>query len=178
MAKEQTVQVSESVLEDSSLRECGFVSVSAGKGLSDIFMGMGVDAVIQGGQTMNPSTEDICAAIAKVPAKTVFVFPNNSNIILAAEQAAKLIEDKDVYVVPSQNIPQGIAARVQYIEGRTPKENLDAMKEGMESVQCGQVTYAVRDTQMDGKDIKQGDYMGICDKSILAAGKELDAVTM
>lgn len=158
-------------------KEAGFVSVSVGEGLSEIFESLGVDALIEGGQTMNPSTEDILKAVEGVHANTVYVFPNNSNIILAAEQAAGLIEDKKVCVVPSKTIPQGIAALLQYAPGKLPEDNVAEMTEAMMGIQSGQVTYAVRDTQIDGKEIKQGDFMGLNDKQILAVGKDVDEVT-
>lgn len=156
----------------------GFVVVSAGDGLSDIFKDLGADEVIEGGQTMNPSTEDILEAVEKVPADTVYILPNNGNIILAAEQARDLTEDKKVVVIPSANIPQGIAAMINFMPGQPIEENTRQMTEEMANVKSGQVTYAVRDTQMDGKEIRQGDYMGIADKKIAAVGKELSGVTV
>ena len=156
----------------------GFVVVSAGDGLSDIFKDLGADAVIEGGQTMNPSTEDILQAVEKVPADTVYILPNNGNIILAAEQARDLTEDKKVVVIPSTNIPQGIAAMINFMPGQPVEENTKQMTEEMGNVKSGQVTYAVRDTQMDGKEIKQGDYMGIADKKIVAVEKGLSEVTV
>lgn len=159
-------------------KEAGFVAVSAGEGLKEIFLDLGVDALIEGGQTMNPSTEDILEAIRKVPAKTVYVLPNNGNIILAAEQAAGLTEDKDVVVIPSRNVPQGITAVINYLPGKGASENKETMTEEMERLRTGQVTYAVRDTNMDGKEIKQGDFMGLTDKTILAVGKDLQETTL
>ena len=156
----------------------GFVVVSAGYGLSDIFKDLGADEVIEGGQTMNPSTEDILQAVEKVPADTVYILPNNGNIILAAEQARDLTEDKKVVVIPSTNIPQGIAAMINFMPGQPVEENTQQMTEEMGNVKSGQVTYAVRDTQMDGKEIKQGDYMGIADKKIVAVEKGLPEVTV
>lgn len=156
----------------------GFVVVSAGDGLSDIFKDLGADEVIEGGQTMNPSTEDILQAVEKVPADTVYILPNNGNIILAAEQARDLTEDKKVVVIPSTNIPQGIAAMINFMPGQPVEENTQQMTEEMGNVKSGQVTYAVRDTQMDGKEIKQGDYMGIADKKIVAVEKGLSEVTV
>ena len=156
----------------------GFVVVSAGDGLSDIFKDLGADEVIEGGQTMNPSTEDILQAVEKVPADTVYILPNNGNIILAAEQARDLTEDKKVVVIPSTNIPQGIAAMINFMPGQPVEENTQQMTEEMGNVKSGQVTYAVRDTQMDGKEIKQGDYMGIADKKIVAVEKGLPEVTV
>ncbi len=156
----------------------GFVVVSAGDGLSDIFKDLGADEVIEGGQTMNPSTEDILQAVEKVPADTVYILPNNGNIILAAEQARDLAEDKKVVVIPSTNIPQGIAAMINFMPGQPAEENTQQMTEEMGNVKSGQVTYAVRDTRMDGKEIKQGDYMGIADKKIVAVEKGLPEVTV
>ena len=156
----------------------GFVVVSAGEGLSNIFKDLGADEVIEGGQTMNPSTDDILQAVEKVDADHVYVLPNNGNIILAAEQARDLTEDKEVIVIPSTNIPQGIAAMINFMPGQSVDENTAQMTEEMKNVKSGQVTYAVRDTQMDGKDIKQGDYMGIADKKIVAVEKGLQDVTL
>ena len=156
----------------------GFVVVSAGEGLSDIFKDLGADEVIEGGQTMNPSTEDILQAVEKVPADTVYILPNNGNIILAAEQARDLTEDKKVVVIPSTNIPQGIAAMINFMPGQPAEENTQQMTEEMGNVKSGQVTYAVRDTRMDGQEIKQGDYMGIADKKIVAVEKGLPEVTV
>lgn len=158
-------------------KEAGFIAVSVGDGLKAIFEDLGVDYVIEGGQTMNPSTEDILEAIEKVNADAVYILPNNGNIILAAQQAQSLTEDKEVVVIPSKNIPQGIAAMINYIAGQSTQENQERMTSEMEIVKSGQVTYAVRDTQMDGKDIKQGDFMGLTDKTILAVGQDLDATT-
>ena len=156
----------------------GFVVVSAGDGVSDIFKDLGADEVIEGGQTMNPSTEDILQAVEKVPADTVYILPNNGNIILAAEQARNLTEDKKVVVIPSTNIPQGIAAMINFMPGQQAEENTQQMTEEMGNVKSGQVTYAVRDTRMDGQEIKQGDYMGIADKKIVAVEKSLPEVTV
>lgn len=156
----------------------GFVVVSAGDGLSDIFKDLGADEVIEGGQTMNPSTEDILQAVEKVPADTVYILPNNGNIILAAEQARDLTEDKKVVVIPSTSIPQGIAAMINFMPGQPAEENTQQMTEEMGNVKSGQVTYAVRDTRMDGQEIKQGDYMGIADKKIVAVEKGLPEVTV
>lgn len=176
VAKQQAVQ--EAAEEPKEHKAEGFVVVSAGDGLSDIFKDLGADEVIEGGQTMNPSTEDILEAVEKVPADTVYILPNNGNIILAAEQARDLTEDKKVVVIPSANIPQGIAAMINFMPGQPIEENTRQMTEEMANVKSGQVTYAVRDTQMDGKEIRQGDYMGIADKKIVAVGKELSGVTV
>ncbi len=154
--------------QEAPRKKAGFIAVSAGEGLSEIFRDLGVDCVIEGGQTMNPSTEDILEAIRQISAETVYILPNNGNIILAANQAKELTEDKEICVIPSKNIPQGIAAMINYTEGKTSEENCRQMEEEMESVKSGQVTYAVRDTNMDGKQIKKGDFMGLTDKKIIS----------
>ena len=154
-------------------KENGFIAVAAGDGLADIFRDLGVDYVIEGGQTMNPSTDDVLSAIEQVNADNIFVLPNNGNIILAANQAKNLTEDKEVYVVPSKNIPQGIAAMISFVSGRSAAENAESMEKEMQLIKSGQVTYAVRDTNMDGKDIKQGDFMGLTDKTIVSVGSDL-----
>lgn len=159
-------------------KEMGFVAVSIGEGLNEIFRGLGVDYIIEGGQTMNPSTEDVLQAIAKVNAKNVFILPNNKNIVLAANQAASLCEDKHIVVIPTKTIPQGITALVNYIPEQSVEENETRMKEEISFVKTGQVTYAVRDTEIDGKEIHQDDYMGIGDKTILSVGTDKKAVTM
>ena len=159
-------------------KKYGFISVSAGAGLSEIFEGLGVDVVIEGGQTMNPSTEDMLNAIDKVNAENVFILPNNSNIILAANQAQSIVTDKNVYVVPSKTIPQGITALINFDESADAEANFDNMSSEMKNVKTGQVTYAVRDTSMDGKEIKQNDIMGIGDKTILSVGKDIEETTI
>lgn len=159
-------------------KEAGFISVSAGDGLSTIFRELGVDVVIEGGQTMNPSTEDILEAVSQVNADTVYVFPNNSNIILAANQAKALTEDKDIRVIPTKNIPQGINAMIHYMDGSSAEENEQSMTEAIGQVKSGQVTYAVRDTSIDGKEIKQGDIMGLSDKTIEAVGRDIKETTV
>ena len=155
-------------------KDMGFISVSAGEGLSEIFSGLGVDVIIEGGQTMNPSTEDILHAIDKVPAKNIFVLPNNKNIILAANQAASLTEDKTIYVIPTKTIPQGITALINYIPEQPAEENAKRMTEELANVKSGQITYAVRDTNIDGKEIKENDYMGIGDAGILSVGADME----
>ena len=152
-------------------KEVGFIAVSAGEGLSEIFKDLGVDYVIEGGQTMNPSTEDMLEAISKVNADSVYILPNNGNIILAANQAKDLTEDKEIIVIASINIPQGIAAMINFMEGRTSEENKENMEAEMLKIKSGQVTYAVRDTNMDGKEIKQGNFMGLTDKTILSVAE-------
>jgi DAK2 domain fusion protein YloV len=159
-------------------KKYGFISVSAGAGLSEIFEGLGVDVVIEGGQTMNPSTEDMLNAIDKVNAENVFILPNNSNIILAANQAQSIVTDKNVYVVPSKTIPQGITALINFDETADAESNFENMSSEMKNVKTGQVTYAVRDTSMDGKEIKQNDIMGIGDKTILSVGKDIESTTI
>ena len=156
----------------------GFVAVAAGNGLKDLFKDLGCDNVVSGGQSMNPSTDDIYEAIMATPAKNVLVLPNNKNIIMAANQAAELTEDKDIIVLPTKTIPQGIVALVNYIPDYTAEENKEAMLAELDSVKTGQVTYAVRDTEIDGMQIRQNDYMGIGDKAILAVGTDLKETTM
>lgn len=159
-------------------KEMGFVSVSIGEGMNEVFKGLGVDYLIEGGQTMNPSTEDMLNAIEHVNAKTVFILPNNKNIIMAANQAVDLVEDKQIIVIPTKTIPQGITALVNYIPDHSAEENKEQMMAEIENVKTGQVTYAVRDTEIDGKTIKQNDFMGIGDKSILSVGTDLRATTL
>lgn len=159
-------------------KEMGFVSVSIGEGMNEVFRGLGVDYLIEGGQTMNPSTEDMLNAIEHVNAKTVFILPNNKNIIMAAKQAVDLVEDKQIIVIPTKTIPQGITALVNYIPDHSVEENKEQMMAEIENVKTGQVTYAVRDTEIDGKTIKQNDFMGIGDKSILSVGTDLMATTL
>ena len=154
-------------------KEMGFISVSIGEGLSEAFKGLGVDYIIEGGQTMNPSTEDMLNAIEQVNANNIFILPNNKNIILAANQAATLVEDKKIFVVPSKTIPQGITAMINYIPDQSPEENLASMEEAISMVKTGQVTYAVRDTILDEKEIHEGDYMGIGDSAILSVGTDM-----
>ena len=154
----------------------GFVAVSVGEGLNDIFKDLGVDHIIEGGQTMNPSTEDVLDAISKVNAETVFVFPNNKNIILAATQAAEIEEEKQVIVIPTKTIPQGISALISFDETATAEANQAGMEDAITAVKSGQVTYAVRDTSIDGKEIKTGDYMGLDDVGIQAVGQDITEV--
>ncbi|MBE5891660.1 MAG: DAK2 domain-containing protein [Lachnospiraceae bacterium] len=159
-------------------KDMGVITVSIGDGLNEIFRGLGVDYIIEGGQTMNPSTEDMLNAISKVNADHIFILPNNKNIIMAANQAASLTEDKEIIVIPTTTVPQGITALVNFIPDRTPEENKETMTEEISIVKTGQITYAVRDTEIDGKVIKQDDYMGIGDKSILSVGKDLKETTL
>lgn len=172
VAAEQAKAEAEAAPEE--LREMGFISVSAGAGLSEIFSGLGVDVIIEGGQTMNPSTDDILNAIAKVPAKHVFVLPNNKNIILAANQAADLSEEKKIHVIPTKTIPQGISALINFIPEQSAEENAERMTEELANIKSGQITYAVRDTVIDDKEIKENDYMGIGDDGILAVGADMN----
>ena len=159
-------------------KDMGFISVSVGDGLSEIFRGLGVDALIEGGQTMNPSTEDILQAIEQVPAKNIFILPNNKNIILAANQAASLSEEKTIHVIPTKTIPQGITALINFIPELSAQENAQRMTQELASVKSGEITYAVRDTTIDGKDIKENDYMGIGDAGILSVSAELEQTLM
>ena len=162
-----TDEIAQSVEE----KEYGFIATSMGEGLAKIFKDFGVDYIIEGGQTMNPSTEDMLNAIAKVNAKTIYIFPNNKNIVLAANQARDLTEDKEIVVVPTKTIPQGITALISFQPEMNGEENLEAMMEAVSMVKTGQVTYAVRDTRLDEKEIHEGDIMGIGDHGILAVGK-------
>jgi DAK2 domain fusion protein YloV len=159
-------------------KKAGFIAVSMGEGLDEIFTGLGVDCIIKGGQTMNPSTEDMLTAISEVNADTIFILPNNGNIILAAEQAKQLTEDKNIFVIPSKTVPQGITAVINFVYDKSPEENAARMTEEMKRVKSGQVTYAVRDTSIDGKEIKQGNIMGIGDKTILSVGSEIKSTTL
>ena len=159
-------------------KEDGFIAVAAGDGMNEIFKGLGVDVVIEGGQTMNPSTEDMLNAIDQVNADHIFILPNNKNIILAANQAQSMIEDKEIFVVPTKTIPQGIAAMISYVTGEAGEENLEHMTLEMGLIKSGQITYAVRDTQIDDKTIKEGDIMGIGDDGILAVGQDIDATAL
>jgi dihydroxyacetone kinase-like predicted kinase len=149
--------------------------VSVGQGISDIFSSLGTDQVLHGGQTMNPSTEDIVRAVKLVPAQTVFVLPNNSNIILAAAQAVELVEDKRVIVIPTKAIPQGIAAILAFQENAAVDENIEIMTRAIGQIQSGQVTFAVRDTKIDDIEISQGDYIGIHNGKIVSSEPDLIA---
>ncbi len=154
-------------------KEVGFIAVSAGAGINEIFTGLGIDYVIEGGQTMNPSTEDILNAVNKVNADTVFILPNNKNIILAANQAQMLVKDRKVVVVPTKTVPQGITAIINYVPDIPVEENEETMKAEIGNVRTGEVTYAVRDTVIDDKEIRQGDFMGIGDDGILSVGTDV-----
>jgi len=163
---------------DEPRKKYGFVAVSVGEGLDEIFKGLNVDHIISGGQTMNPSTEDILNAIDKINADNIYVLPNNKNIILAAQQAESLVEDKNIIVIPSKTIPQGISAMIGFILDNSPEDNKEAMIDSMSYVKTGEVTYAVRDTVIDDKEIKEGNIMGIGDEGILAVGEEIDDTTI
>ena len=155
-------------------KQYGFIAVSIGAGVNEIFTGLGVDCIIEGGQTMNPSTEDMLNAIAKINADNIFILPNNKNIILAAEQAMRMTKDKNIIVLPSKNVPQGIAALIGFVPEDDADVNTENMKEEMTRVKTGQVTYAVRDTSLNGVEIKQGNIMGIGDAGILSVGEEIE----
>lgn len=158
-------------------KETGFIAVSVGEGINEIFKGLGVDYIIEGGQTMNPSTEDLLNAIEKVNADNVFILPNNKNIILAANQAQMMVENKNIIVIPTKTIPQGITAVINYVPDLSVDENTENMQNEIGSVKTGEVTYAVRDTVIEDKEIKQGDYMGIGDEGILSVGSRIEDVT-
>lgn len=170
-AEEQSVQ-------EQPKKDVGFIAVSVGDGINEIFKGLGVDYIIEGGQTMNPSTEDMLNAIEQVNADSIFILPNNKNIILAANQAQSLVKDKKIVVVPTKTVPQGITAVINYVPDMTVEENAETMAEEINNVSTGQVTYAVRDTSIDDKEIKQGDFMGIGDAGILSVGTAISEVTM
>ena len=178
LAREQEEQEKKEAAEKAAKerKKYGFISVSVGEGLSTLFKELNVDYIIEGGQTMNPSTEDMLNAIAKVNADTIYIFPNNKNIVLAANQARDLTEDKEIVVVPTKTIPQGITALISFQPELNGEENLEAMMEAVSMVKTGQVTYAVRDTRLDEKEIHEGDIMGIGDHGILAVGKGREKV--
>ncbi|MCM1185359.1 MAG: DAK2 domain-containing protein [Lachnoclostridium sp.] len=173
-AKEQ-IQAAEKT--DEPAKPIGFIAVSVGDGVNEIFKSMGVDYIIEGGQTMNPSTEDILEAVKKVNAETVFILPNNKNIILAANQAVGLVKDKTLKVIPTKTIPQGITAVINFVPDLSIEENEANMLQEITNVKTGEVTYAVRDTVFDDKEIKKDDYMGIGDEGILAVGQDMTIVT-
>ena len=163
---------------DEPKKKYGFIAVSVGEGLDEIFKGLNVDYIISGGQTMNPSTEDILNAVEKVNAETIFVLPNNKNIILAANQAESLVEAKNVIVIPSKTIPQGISAMIGFVEDNSAEDNKEAMTDSMSYVKTGEITYAVRDTVIDDKEIREGNIMGIGDEGILSVGDDITATTV
>ena len=168
----------EEALKDQPRKPYGFIAVSIGEGINEIFKELNVDYLISGGQTMNPSTEDMLNAIEKLNADTIYILPNNKNIILAAEQAARMTEDKQIVVVPAKTVPQGITALINFSPDMSPEENLEVMKEEISRVKTGEVTYAVRDTSLNGFEIHEGDIMGIGDSGILANGKDIEEVTL
>ncbi len=177
--KKSESQQEDAVIQPAQQRKSmGFIAVSIGDGMNEIFRGLGVDYIIEGGQTMNPSTEDMLNAIEKVNADSVFILPNNKNIVLAANQARDLVEDKEIIVIPTKTIPQGIMAVIGFIPEKSAKENEERMLEDIQNVKSGQVTYAVRDTSIDGKEIKQNDIMGISDKGIEAVGTSVADTTL
>ena len=174
LAKQQQEEAQEAK-KNEPRKPMGFVAVSIGSGLNDIFRELGVDYIIEGGQTMNPSTEDMLKAIDEVNADCIFILPNNKNIILAANQAKALVDDKEIIVLPTKTVPQGITAVINFMPEATPQENEETMLEEIKRVKTGQVTYAVRDTKIDEKEIHEGDIMGIGDAGILAVGSGIDA---
>lgn len=177
IAETQKDAPKQEVKKEEPRKEMGFISVSIGEGIGEIFRGLGVDYLIEGGQTMNPSTEDMLEAIDRVNADNIFILPNNKNIILAANQASYLTENKRIIVIPTKTVPQGITAMINYIPEETPKENELRMQAEIQNVKTGQVTYAVRDTKIDDKEIHMDDIMGIGDSGILAVGRDIAETT-
>ena len=175
-AEKVAAQQAEEEAAKAPKKEVGFISVSIGDGFGQIFRDLGVDYLIEGGQTMNPSTEDMLTAISKVNADHIFILPNNKNIILAANQAKALTKDKDIIVIPTKTVPQGITAVINYVPEKSVEDNEKDMTEEISRVKTGQITYAVRDTHIDDKEIHEGDIMGIGDHGMLAVGKEVAAV--
>ena len=175
-SKQDTVKEEKNESVNEPKKQYGFVSVSVGSGLNEIFKDLGVDYIIEGGQTMNPSTEDLLQAIEKVNAETIYVLPNNKNIILAANQAAQIEEEKNIIVIPSKTIPQGISAMIGFLGDADAEVNKESMTDSLSAVKTGQVTYAVRDTSIDGKEIKNGDFMGIDDTGIKSVGTDIEEV--
>lgn len=161
--------------EQAEMKEVGVVAVASGEGLENVFKDLGVDAIISGGQTMNPSIEDITKEIKKVNAKSVVILPNNSNIILAAQQAQEFT-DKKIFVIPTKTMPQGIAAMLAYNPDGSGGENAESMQGAFENVLTGHVTYAVRDTNIDGREIHQGDYLGLTEGDICCTGQDMETV--
>ncbi len=176
--KQEDLVAAEEAKAEEPRKDMGFVAVSIGEGMNDIFRGLGVDYIIEGGQTMNPSTDDMLTAIEHVNADHVFILPNNSNIIMAANQASYLVEDKEIIVIPTKTVPQGITAVVNFSPDSSAEENKETMMEEILNVKTGQVTYAVRDTEIDGHVIKENDFMGIGDKAILTVGTDLKETTL
>ena len=177
LAKQQEQDAAEKKASEPR-KPMGFIAVSIGEGINNIFKELGVDYIIEGGQTMNPSTDDMLKAIDEVHADTVFILPNNKNIVLAANQAKHLVEDKEIIVIPTKTVPQGITAIINFMPDADAKTNEEAMLEEVKNVKTGQVTYAVRDTHIDDKEIHEGDIMGIGDHGILAVGSEIRKTTL
>ncbi len=175
MSRQEEKPAKEEVLPGPK-KDVGFIAVSAGDGIAEIFKGLGVDYIIEGGQTMNPSTEDMLNAIDKVNADNIFILPNNKNIILAANQARSLVKDKKIIVIPTKTVPQGITAVINYVPDLSVGENEETMLIETQAVSTGQVTYAVRDTVIDGQEIRQGDFMGLGDHGILSVGSAISKV--
>lgn len=179
LAKEQEKEAEEKAKAAAGpKKDMGFIAVSIGEGVNEVFNGLGVDYLIEGGQTMNPSTEDMLNAIDKVNAKTIYILPNNKNIILAANQARDLTEDKEIIVIPTKTIPQGVTALISFVPEKTAEENTAEMMDAISRVHTGQITYAVRDTRIEDKEIHEGDIMGIGDKGILAVGSGKEDVAV
>lgn len=178
MEKEKEKAAQEAAHVEEPRKPYGFIAVSIGEGFGEIFRGIGADYLIEGGQTMNPSTEDMLNAIEHVNAETIYILPNNSNIILAAEQATHLVEDKNIVVIPSKTVPQGITAIINFAPDMTPEENKETMIQEMKHVKTGQITYAVRNTVIDDKEINEGDIMGIGDRGILTVGKSVEGTAL
>jgi DAK2 domain fusion protein YloV len=178
LAKEQAAADAAAKMAEASRKEYGFISVCAGSGFDEIFRGLNVDYTISGGQTMNPSTNDFIEAISRVNAKNIFIYPNNGNIIMAANQARDMTTDKHIIVIPTKTIPQGISALISFAGDASPDENEAAMKEAISAVRTSQITYSIRDTSVDNIEIKKGDIMAVGDDGILCVGKEIDAVAV
>ena len=178
MSQKEEKTHEEQPVQEQPRKDVGFIAVSVGDGIHEIFKGLGVDHIIEGGQTMNPSTEDMLNAIEQVNADSIFILPNNKNIILAANQAQSLVKDKKIVVIPTKTVPQGITAVINYVPDMSVDENAETMNAEIKTVSTGQVTYAVRDTNIDDKEIKQGDFMGIGDSGILSVGTAISEVTM
>ena len=178
MAAEQSEKEKEEKEAQEPRKPFGFITVSIGEGINGIFKELGADYVIEGGQTMNPSTEDMLNAVDQVNADTIFILPNNKNIVLAANQAKALVEDKEIIVIPTRTVPQGITALINFMADADAKTNEETMLEEIENVKTGQVTYAVRDTHIDNKEIHEGDIMGIGDHGILAVGREIEETAL
>ena len=177
LAKEQA-EAEEAKKTAEPKKPMGFIAVSIGDGMNEIFRELGADYIIEGGQTMNPSTDDMLKAIDQVNAETIFILPNNKNIILAANQAKDLVEDKEIIVIPTKTVPQGITAIINFVPDADAKSNEETMLDEIKNVKTGQVTYAVRDTHIDDKEIHQGDIMGIGDAGILSVGQDIAETTL